>query len=85
MDYIIASEILYLKDLHDCLLDLLVKISRKSTSTVIFIGYKYRNLGEEEFIQLATEKGFKLDWISSSQIDNEFGDDHRIIKMQLFH
>ncbi|KAI9347331.1 hypothetical protein BDR26DRAFT_931562 [Obelidium mucronatum] len=82
-DIIIASEILYLAGQHKNLAKTIKALCHKDT--VVFMAFKKRGLGEEEFFKMAKWAGLECKEVSRDLLDAEFVDDldHVILELKL--
>ncbi|TPX34469.1 hypothetical protein SmJEL517_g02886 [Synchytrium microbalum] len=69
-DLIVASEILYLEDLHADLLRTLNALSTHSTR--VLMSYKNRNMGEEKFFTRAKALRWNIEMVEARSLHKEF-------------
>ncbi|ORX59892.1 hypothetical protein BCR36DRAFT_274182 [Piromyces finnis] len=69
-DIVFGSEILYYAKSHKALIETLQHICNENTLCVFI--YKTRNLGEENFFELAKNEGFNIEYIDNKKLIAEF-------------
>ncbi len=72
---IIASEIIYLSQLHKKLLNLLKSFMSVGSKPLFLLAFKNRGLGEERFFRLAEKMGFAVEFIQRERIYSEYQQD----------